>query len=134
MAAGYGLTPYGEGDWGSESSFVPSGGSLSIQSEAPSVNTEIIPSGGAVLIGSAPVVAVIERVKTPGAGAVGIVGAAPNAQFAFAITTGAPQALSIVGAAPTVVPATSTLITPLSGSLTFVSAEPEAVKVRPTVE
>jgi hypothetical protein len=111
VSAGYGLTPYGEGDWGSENSFVPSAGLVSIQSEAPSVNTGIIPSGGAVLIGSAPVVAVIERVKTPGAGAVGIVGAAPTAQFAFAITTGAPQALSIVGAAPTVVPATSTLIT-----------------------
>jgi hypothetical protein len=70
MAVGYGLTPYGAGDWGSESSFVPGVGALSIQSEAPIVHTGIIPSGGAVLIGSAPVVVVIERVKTPGAGAV----------------------------------------------------------------
>lgn len=119
MAAGYGLVPYGEGDWGSESSYVPGSGSLSAQSDAPSVNTGIIPTGGAAIIGSAPVVAVIERVKTPGSGAVGIASEAPTSQLAFAITTGAPQALSITGAAPTVLPATSTLITPASGSLTF---------------
>jgi hypothetical protein len=38
------------------------------------VQTGIVPSGGAVLIGSAPVVIVIERVKTPGTGVLGFVG------------------------------------------------------------
>ena len=51
MAAGYGITPYGIGDWGSENSFVPGVGALSIQSQPPIVQTGIIPSGGAVLIG-----------------------------------------------------------------------------------
>ena len=119
MAAGYGLVPYGEGDWGSENSFVPGTGSLSIQSEAPNVNTGIIPSGGAVIVGSAPVVVIVERIKTPGSESLSLVGAAPTTQIAFSITAGDPQNLSIVGAAPTVIPATSTLITPPSGSITF---------------
>ena len=84
MAAGYGLVPYSEGDWGSESSFVPGSGSLSAQSDAPNVNTGIIPTGGATIIGSAPVVAVIERVKTPDSAAVAIASEAPVAQLAFA--------------------------------------------------
>jgi hypothetical protein len=83
VAAGYGLTPYGIGDWGSENSFVPGVGTLSIQSQPPIVQTGIIPSGGAVLIGSAPVVIVIERVKTPGTGVLGFVGELPQLRLIF---------------------------------------------------
>jgi hypothetical protein len=61
VAAGYGITPYGIGDWGSENSFVPGVGALSIQSEPPIVQTGIIPSGGTVLIGSAPVAPIIDN-------------------------------------------------------------------------
>lgn len=119
MAAGYGLVPYGLTDWGSEGAVVPGSGALSAQSDAPNVNTGIIPTGGATIIGSAPVVAVIERVKTPDSAAVAIASDAPAAKIAFAVYAGDPDNLAFAGAAPTVVPATSTLITPLSGSLTF---------------
>jgi hypothetical protein len=86
VAAGYGITPYGIGDWGSENSFVPGVGALSIQSQPPIVQTGIIPSGGAVLIGSAPVVIVIERVKTPGTGVLGFVGELPQLRIDFFAT------------------------------------------------
>jgi hypothetical protein len=99
VAAGYGLTPYGIGDWGSENSFVPGVGTLSIQSQPPIVQTGIIPSGGAVLIGSAPVVVVIERVKTPGTGVLGFVGELPQLRVDFFATPAANDAV-ITGHAP----------------------------------
>jgi hypothetical protein len=88
VSAGYGITPYGIGDWGSENSFVPGVGALSIQSQPPIVQTGIIPSGGAVLIGSAPVVIVIERVKTPGTGVLGFVGELPQLSSGTTYTPG----------------------------------------------
>jgi hypothetical protein len=100
VAAGYGINALTViGDWGSESSFVPSGGSLSIQSEPPIVQTGIIPSGGTVLIGSAPVVIVVERVKTPGTGVLGFVGELPQLRVDFFATPAANDAV-ITGHAP----------------------------------
>ncbi len=93
MAAGYGITPYGIGDWGSENSFVPGVGALSIQSQPPIVQTGIIPSGSSVLIGSTPVVIVVERVKTPGTGVLGFVGELPQLRFDFFATPAANDAV-----------------------------------------
>jgi hypothetical protein len=141
VAAGYGITPYGIGDWGSENSFVPGVGALSIQSQPPIVQTGIIPSGGAVLIGSAPVVIVIERVKTPGTGVLGFVGELPQLRIDFfatpaandAVITGhAPSlafssisqtlAVNILGRVPAV--AQSKVITPAAGQLNLVGSAP----------
>jgi hypothetical protein len=120
VAAGYGLTPYGIGDWGSENTIIPDTGSVTTQhgwgigawngdygwgeatlNTAPIVQTGIVPSGGTVLIGSAPVVIVVERVKTPGTGVLGFVGGLPQLRVDFFATPAANDAV-ITGHAPSI--------------------------------
>ena len=121
MAAGYGVTPYGEGDWGSENSFVPGVGTLSIQSEPPIVQTGIIPSGGAVLVGSAPVVIVVERVKTPDTAVVALAGQVPEVRTDFFIQPAANDAV-ITGFAPE--GEQSAVLNPPTGAVSLVGAAP----------
>ena len=66
MSVGYGIVPYGIGDWGSLYTVIPDTGAISSQGNAPIVDTGVVPTGETLLIGSAPVVVIIERVKTPG--------------------------------------------------------------------
>jgi hypothetical protein len=130
VAAGYGITPYGIGDWGSENSFVPGVGALSIQSQPPIVQTGIIPSGGAVLIGSAPVViVVIERVKTPGTGVLGFVGKLPLflPQLSSGTTyTPGTGSINVQGHAPSLV--REKVVTPTGGAVLIGSAPVVIVK------
>jgi hypothetical protein len=120
VAAGYGITPYGIGDWGSENTITPDTGSVATQhgwgvgawngdygwgegsvNTTPIVQTGIVPSGGTVLIGSAPVVIVVERVKTPGTGVLGLVGGLPQLRVDFFATPAANDAV-ITGHAPSI--------------------------------
>ncbi len=121
MAAGYGLTPYGIGDWGSENSFVPGTGAIGITGHAPIVDSGVIPTGATVIVGSAPVVVVIEKVKTPGTATVNIVGQAPTVIEDIRRTPDTKD-LDLVGFAPTIdtriIPATVALnIVDQTGSL-----------------
>jgi hypothetical protein len=71
------------------------------QGHAPSLVREevVTPTGGAVLIGSAPVVIVRESVKTPGSGAVNILGFVPDVTQSRVITPASGN-LFLVGSAP----------------------------------
>lgn len=124
MSVGYGLVPYGIGDWGSENTVIPDTGNLSIQSTAPVVDSGVIPTGGAVLIGSAPSVVVVERVKTPGSGSLGLVGHAPSLLQDFRIVPAAND-LVLVGGLPDL--DISSVITVPTQALSIVGAAPVAV-------
>jgi hypothetical protein len=97
VAAGYGITPYGIGDWGSENTVIPDTNSLSIQTTAPVVDSGVIPTGGAVLVGSAPSVVIFERIKIPGSAVLGIVGHAPTVLQNFRITPAANDSILVGG-------------------------------------
>jgi hypothetical protein len=81
--------------------YTPGTGSINVQGHAPSVVSEevVTPTGGAVLIGSAPVVIVRESVKTPGSGAVNILGFVPGVTQSRVITPASGN-LFLVGSAP----------------------------------
>jgi hypothetical protein len=124
VAAGYGITPYGIGDWGSENTVIPDTNSLSIQTTAPVVDSGVIPTGGAVLVGSAPSVVIFERIKIPGSAVLGIVGHAPTVLQNFRITPAANDSI-LVGAAPEI--DLSTIITPSTATVSVVGAASTAV-------
>jgi hypothetical protein len=143
VAAGYGITPYGIGDWGSENTIIPGTGSVTTQhgwgigawngnygwgeadlNTAPIVQTGIVPSGGAVLIGSAPVVIVVERVKTPGTGVLGFVGNLPQLRVDFFATPAANDAV-ITGHAPNI--AFSSISQTFTGAASLAGVAPLSV-------
>jgi hypothetical protein len=91
VAAGYGITPYGIGDWGSENTIIPDTGSVTTQhgwgigawngdygwgeatlNTAPIVQTGIVPSGGTVLIGSPLLLLLLNGLKPQAQGCLGL--------------------------------------------------------------
>jgi len=143
VSAGWGIVPYGAGDWGSENTITPDTGSITTLhgwgvgawdgnygwgepdlNTAPTVDTGVIPTGGAVLVGSAPVVVIVERVKTPGTAAVVIAGQIPEVRTDFFIQPAANDAV-IVGFAPKV--ERSAVLTPPAGAVSLVGAAPELI-------
>ena len=144
MSVGYGLVPYGIGGWGSEGVVIPDAGNLSVQSAAPVVDSGVIPTGGAVITGSAPVVLVVGNVKQPGSGQVSTVGHLPSILIDYrvqpaandavlqgypidielsSVITPATGVVSLTGVAPTV--AEGRLAFPGTGSLTAAGQTPE---------
>lgn len=124
MSVGFGLVPYGIGDWGSEGTVIPDTGSIGIQSTAPVVDSGVVPTGGAVIVGSAPSVIVIGSAKIPGSGALGLVGHAPSLLQDYRIVPAAND-LILAGGLPDI--DISSVITVPTGSASIVGAAPLAV-------
>jgi hypothetical protein len=121
MSVGYGITPYGEGDWGGLNTIVPGVGAIAAAGAAPTVDSGVIPTGAALLIGSAPVVVVTGiNIEVPSGAAV-IAGHAPEVRVDLFITPAANDAV-IAGFAPIV--EQSAVLTPLVGALSIVGAAP----------
>jgi hypothetical protein len=107
MSAGWGIVPYGSGDWGSLNTIIPETGGVTTQHGwgtgvwngsfgwgEPDLNTSpgvargtiITPATGAVSIaGAAPAVA-LTRFVTPSTGSLSLAGVAPTVRRAFFIT------------------------------------------------
>ena len=116
MSAGWGIPPYGEGDFGGLNTVVPDGGAVSLAGIAPNLFSEffITPPVGAIAVaGSQPVSASFVEVST---GTVSISGSAPQLLSEVFVTPATNDAV-IAGAAPEIVRADVTLITPPTGSV-----------------
>jgi hypothetical protein len=80
MAAGWGIVPFGAGDWGSEGTVLPGAGSVALAGQAPELlsGTVIQPDAGSLTASGAAPTAITGVVVGPGAGAVAFTGAVPT--------------------------------------------------------
>ena len=70
MALGWGVVPYGTGDWGSEGAIIPGAGSVALTGQAPQLKTEIFikPDAGSLTATGAAPTLITGAVVGPGAG------------------------------------------------------------------
>jgi hypothetical protein len=80
MALGWGVVPYGTGDWGSEGAIIPGAGSVALTGQAPELlsGTVIQPDAGSLTASGAAPTVITGVVVGPGAGAVAFTGAVPT--------------------------------------------------------
>jgi hypothetical protein len=114
MALGWGVVPYGTGDWGSEGAIIPGAGSVAFTGQAPQLKTEIFiqPDAGSLTATGAAPTLITGAVVGPGAGAVAFTGAVPTLLEGKVFVPGA-GTLTLtgqqVGQALTVTPAANAL-------------------------
>jgi hypothetical protein len=124
MSVGYGITPYGEGDWGGLNTIVPGVGAIAAAGAAPVLNRDVIPAGGAKISGSEPVIVSTERRITPDTAVLVVAGQTPEVRIDLFITPAANDAV-IAGFAPLI--EQSAVLTPPVGALSIVGAAPTAI-------